>query len=232
MILIVDDEPASLLLLEMMLRPTNSVVRRATSGTQALAVLEEGEPCVLVITDIRMPGMDGRELVARMKADPRLAAIPVIMVTGVLDRDVVAEMFDQGVRDYIVKPYQAAVVMSRVRAALLDEISIIELRQRTVERLSIGDPEYTDLARETIPTLERTAGELLDALRTHNAERARAVAERIDEPAALFGGRRAILAAHRLLDADGEVETLHFGSTLVTEIGQLRAALERASTAA
>ena len=232
MILIVDDEPVSLTLLELMLKPPNSTVRRATSGREALRILAEGEPCVLVMTDIRMPDMDGRELVAAMRADPRLSAIPVIMVTGVADREVVAEMMDQGVRDYIVKPYSAPVVLSRVRTALLDEISIVEVRGRTIERLAIGDGEYVALAAETLGVLTKIGDDLKTALRIPSVVALRMLAHMVDDPAGRFGGRRAILSAHRLLDAETDKEVIHFGGQLVAEIGQLRAALQRVAAAA
>jgi CheY-like chemotaxis protein len=231
-ILIVDDEPLSLTLLELMLKPTNSVVRRASSGNEALSILAEGEPCVLVMTDIRMPDMDGRELVAAMRADPRLSAIPVIIVTGVADREVVAEMMDQGVRDYIVKPYSAPVVLSRVRTALIDEISIVEVRGKTIERLGIGESEYVALAAETLGVLTGIADDLKTALRVQSAVALRMIANKVDDPAGRFGGRRAILSAHRLLEAETDKEVVHFGGQLVAEIGQLRAALQRAAAAA
>jgi DNA-binding response OmpR family regulator len=232
MILLVDDEPSSMTLLEMMLKPTGSAVRRATSGKEALSVLAEGEPCVLVISDIRMPEMDGRELVARMRSNRRLSAIPVIIVTEVSDRETVDELMEQGVRDYIVKPYDAAVVLTRVRAALADEISIIELRAKTIDRLRIGDREYASLAAETGTALAQIGKDLVAALRAPNAAAVRAVAAKIDEPAARFGGRRAVLAAHRTLEAETDKEAIHFGGILVTEIGQLTAALQRVATAA
>lgn len=232
MILLVDDEPTSLTLLEMMLKPTGCAVRRATSGREALSILAEGEPCVLVISDIRMPEMDGRELVARMRRSRRLSAIPVIIVTGVSDRETVDELMDQGVRDYIVKPYDAAVVLTRVRAALADEISIIEMRAKTVERLGIGEDQYSALAAQTGTALAHMGRDLVAALRAPNAAAVRAIAAKIDEPAALFGGRRACLIARRTLEAETDKEAIHFGGILVTEIGQLTAALQRVATAA
>lgn len=227
MILIVDDEPTSLTLLEKVLRQEDVVIRQAASGSEALDILEGGEPCQLVISDIRMPQMDGRELVIRMRADPRTATIPVIMVTSVADRDTVVEMIGQGVRDYIVKPFKASTVLSRVRAALADEDAVIELRDKTIERLRIGELEYAPLANTTVPVLDRLSTEMVAALRARNARAVRAIAERVNEPAALFGGRVAIATACRVLTADSDLEALHFGGGLVAELGELRAALHR-----
>jgi response regulator RpfG family c-di-GMP phosphodiesterase len=226
-ILIVDDEPASLTLLEMVLKQEDVVIKQAASGPEALHVLETGEPCQLVISDIRMPEMDGRELLARMRSDPRTATIPVIMVTSVADRDTVADMIGQGVRGYIVKPFKASAVLSRVRAVLADENAVIELREKTIERLRLADLEYGPLANTTVPVLDRLSSELLAALRARNAKAVRAIAERVNEPAALFGGRIAIAAACRVLSAGSDLEALHFGSSLIAELGELHAALQR-----
>jgi response regulator RpfG family c-di-GMP phosphodiesterase len=226
-ILIVDDEPTSLTLLEMVLRQEEVVIRKAASAQEALDVLESGEPCQLVISDIRMPRMDGREFLARMRADPRTATIPVIMVTSVADRDTVVDMIGQGVRDYIVKPFKPSTVLSRVRAALADADAVIELRDKTLDRQRIGEAEYAALATSTVPVLDRLSKELVAALRARNARAVRTIAERVSEPAALFGGGLAIGAACRVLNADSDLEALHLGGDLVAELGELRAALQR-----
>jgi CheY-like chemotaxis protein len=228
-ILIVDDEPASRTLLEMLLSGEGVAIHQAASGPEALEMLDGREPCQLVISDIRMPEMDGCELLARMRADPRTAAIPVIMVTSVVDRDTVVDMIGQGVRDYIIKPFKAATVLSRVRAALADENAVIELRDKTIQRLRLRDHEYAPLARATVPVLERISSELAAALGALNAKSARAIAERVNEPAALFGGRPAMAAACRVVNSSTDLEALRLGGPLVAELGELRAALQRAA---
>lgn len=227
MILIVDDEPASRTLMQRVLMQEDVDIRQAASGPEALQLLETGEPCQLVISDIRMPVMDGCELLARMRADPSTATIPVIMVTTVGDRDTVVDMIGQGVRDYIVKPFNPATVLARVRAALADSSAVIELRDKTMQRLGIGESEYAELASTTATLLDRLSGELVTALRARNVKAVRAIAERVAEPAGLFGGRLAIAAASRILGADGDLEGLHFGGNLVSELGELGGALQR-----
>jgi DNA-binding response OmpR family regulator len=226
-ILIVDDEPASRTLLEMVLRKEDVVTKQAVSGIEALAILEADRSCDLVISDIRMPRMDGRELLARMRDNPRTATIPVIMVTTVSDQATVVDMIGQGVRDYIVKPFKASVVLARVRAALADESDVIELRDMTTQRLKIDEDQYGRLAGATVPNLDRLVNDLTAALRARNAKAVRAVAQRGNEPASIFGGRRAVAAAARVLNAETDLEALHFGGILTSEIGELRAALQR-----
>jgi two-component system chemotaxis response regulator CheY len=233
MILIVDDEPSALVLLGMVLQSDNFVVRKATSGKGALWLLDrdEGERCNLVITDVRMPDMDGKELVAQMRANPRLSSIPVIMCTSATDRETVTEMIGQGVRGYVVKPFKAATVLAKVREVLDDEHRVIEPRAQTEKRLRIDPQEYAPLASATVPTVENIADELIKALRVRNSRAVRAAAERVWEPASLFGGSRAVAAAQSVLDAPDETTALRCAGLLVTELGELLSALQRVVTA-
>ena len=228
MILIVDDEPSALVLLETILRRENYVVRKATSGSEALRILGRGEElCNLVISDIRMPEMDGRELVTRLRANPRLSTIPVIMCTSTADRATVVDLIGHGVRDYIVKPFNATSALSRVRAVLADAEPVMETRVQTTERLQLDPNDYARVASATIPTLDQIGVDLAAALRTRDARAVRAVAARVKEPAGIFGANRAVAAAHRVLIATGELDVLEYGGVLATEIGELRSALQR-----
>jgi CheY-like chemotaxis protein len=232
MILIVDDEPSALMLLGMVLQSANFVVRKATSGRAALRMLERDdcEHCSLVISDIRMPEVDGRELVAEMRANARLASIPVIMCTSTTDRNMVVDMIGRGACDYIVKPFQASMVLAKVRAVVGDEIPIIETAAETARRLRIELPEYPPLVAATLPAVERIADELVGALQFRNSTVARAVAGRVWEPASLLGANRVVRAARCVIDAHDDTEALRNATTLVTELRELLAALQRVVT--
>lgn len=233
MILIVDDEPSALVLLERVLLREEFAVRKATSGSEALRILGRAEElCDLVIADIRMPEMGGRELVAKLRANPRMATIPVIMCTSTADRATVVELIGQGVRDYIVKPFNATSALSRVRSVLAAAEPVIEPRGQTIERLKIDPTDYAPLANATIPMVERIAGELTAALRVRDARAVRAAAQRLNEPAEVFGAGRAIAAANRAMIAPSELDVLDYGGVLSTEIGELRSALQRVGSAA
>lgn len=233
MILIVDDEPSALVLLEMILRRDGHVVRNASSGADALRLLEEekDEPCDLVISDLRMPGMDGRELVAHLRAHARLARTPVVMCTSTTDRATVLDLIEQGVKGYIVKPVKSSVVLAKVRGVLAGEEPVIEPRDQTVRRLEIDLVEYAPLANATVPLLDKVTGDLNSALQTRDSYGARMAAERVKETAALFGARRARTAADCVLMGRADREVLHFAAILITEIGELRSALERVGLA-
>jgi DNA-binding response OmpR family regulator len=229
-ILIVDDEPSALVMLGMVLRKHNYPVTRATSGREALRLLKQQEhPIKLVISDISMPGLDGRELLFQMRSDPQLAAIPVIMCTGQADRDTVVQLISQGVRDYIVKPISPAVVLGKVRAALANDGPFIEAREQTVARLALGPLQYVPLAQATVGSLDAIGADLSAALRVRDADAAREAAAKVAGQASLFGAGRAIEAADRVGAAGGDLEALNLAGALMAEIGRFRAALEQAS---
>lgn len=233
MILIVDDEASALVLLEMVLRREDQVIRKASSGREALRILDRvgGERCDLMIADIRMPEMDGRELVARMRSKPALAGIPVIMCTSTVDRATVVELIGQGVRDYIVKPFRPTIVLEKVRAILAESEPVVEPPERTIARLRISMADYGPLATLTLPALDKVADELSTSLRARDVKGVRAAAQHAKEPATLFGAARATAAADCVLIAGPELDALQFAGVLMTEIGELRSILQRAGLA-
>jgi putative two-component system response regulator len=116
-ILIVDDEPANLSLLTHLLRP-HYQVRAANSGENALrAAASEPQPA-LVLLDVMMPGMDGYEVLDRLRNNPATAGIPVIFVTAMAGTDDEERGLQYGAADYIVKPIKPTVVLARVRTQL------------------------------------------------------------------------------------------------------------------
>jgi diguanylate cyclase (GGDEF)-like protein len=116
-ILIVDDEPAIVELLEEHLQSEGYDTEHAFSGEEALARLEKSAPD-LVILDLMLPGMDGYEVCRLMQADARLNHVPVIMLTA---RSAVQNKvlgYQRGADDYIVKPFDPDELSVRVRAQL------------------------------------------------------------------------------------------------------------------
>ncbi|MFZ4694825.1 MAG: hybrid sensor histidine kinase/response regulator [Verrucomicrobiia bacterium] len=116
-IMLVDDVPENLRLLEFMLREGGVRVRSFHGGRLALAAADR-EPPDLVLLDIRMTEMDGYETCRRLKADPRLAAIPVIFISGASDPMDKVKAFECGGVDYVTKPFQTEEVMARIETHL------------------------------------------------------------------------------------------------------------------
>jgi signal transduction histidine kinase len=113
-ILIVDDEPRNLTVLETILDSADYRLVRAGSGEQALLSLMKEEFALLVL-DIRMPGMTGLELAKMIKERKKTASIPIIFLTAYYNEDQhVLEGYDSGAVDYLHKPVNAAVLRSKV----------------------------------------------------------------------------------------------------------------------
>jgi len=116
-ILVVDDEPTIVELIEESLRMDGFETARAYSGEEALETLAK-DPPDLVLLDLMLPGMDGYEVCRQMQKDVRLSQIPVIMLTAksaVTDR---VAGYQKGADDYITKPFDAEELLVRVRAQL------------------------------------------------------------------------------------------------------------------
>jgi CheY-like chemotaxis protein len=132
-ILIVDDEPHNLLILQDILEELGGDLTSASSGEAALAALEpEPERFDVVVLDRMMPGMDGVQCIARMKAHPQLATIPVIMQTAAATKEDVMSGIAAGAYYYLTKPFEAEMLLTMVRTALDDRRRFRLLQRRMV----------------------------------------------------------------------------------------------------
>ena len=123
--LVVDDEPHLRSILERLLTAEGLVCRSAASGREALRELER-EPVELVVSDIRMPEMDGIQLLAEVRR--RWPDTGVVMITAVSDVSSAIWCLTQGALDYVAKPFQVDDVKARVRQALEKRRLIFENR--------------------------------------------------------------------------------------------------------
>src|SRR5579872_6615651 len=114
-VLVVDDIPINVRLLEAKLSAEYFHVLTATGGKEALTKIHEETPDI-VLLDVMMPGMDGFEVCRRVKQDPACAHIPVVMVTA-LDQpaDRIAGL-DAGADDFLTKPVDDLSMFARVRS--------------------------------------------------------------------------------------------------------------------
>jgi CheY-like chemotaxis protein/DNA-binding CsgD family transcriptional regulator len=116
-VLIVDDVPDNISLLNDALDDAGYTVLVASSGEAALALLARTRPDV-VLLDAVMPGIDGFEVARRMKTDPATAAIPIIFMTGLTETEHVVAAFAAGGTDYVTKPIRPREVLARIGAHL------------------------------------------------------------------------------------------------------------------
>ena len=92
-------------------------VSEAEDGTTALPILKQGNIDFLV-TDWNMPGMAGLELLKAVRADPQLAAMPVLLVTAEAKREQIVQAVQAGVSGYVVKPFTAQTLKEKVEKIL------------------------------------------------------------------------------------------------------------------
>jgi two-component system, OmpR family, KDP operon response regulator KdpE len=128
-ILVVDDEPQITRVLKTSLSSQGYGVRTASDGEVALTEMQDWPPD-LIITDLRMPRMDGLELCRRVRAESR---VPIIVLSVKGEEQIKVEALDAGADDYITKPFSINELLARVRAALrraaspeLSESAVIE----------------------------------------------------------------------------------------------------------
>lgn len=149
-VLVVDDDETIRLIVAAILEDQGHTVTRAANGDEALIVARLGWPEV-IITDVVMPVMDGFELVARLKADPATAPIPVIVMTSLEDCGARQRALESGAEDFVAKPVDAT-----------------ELAVRVGNFLRLVD--YTSQLRDANRILERELRQRTDALNGANLE--------------------------------------------------------------
>jgi CheY-like chemotaxis protein/DNA-binding CsgD family transcriptional regulator len=116
-VLVVDDVPDNIALLNDALDDAGYTVLVATSGEAALALALRARPDV-VLLDAVMPGIDGFEVARRLQAQPETAGIPIIFMTGLTETEHVVAAFAAGGTDYVTKPIRPREVLARIGAHL------------------------------------------------------------------------------------------------------------------
>lgn len=164
-ILVVDDNESNRLLLARRLGQQGHEVVQTHSGREALALLAERE-VDLILLDVLMPEMNGLEVLTRLKADARLHAVPVIMISGLNETETVLKCIELGADDYLPKPCDVVLLRARINACLertrwrererdiLDRLKLEKQRSETlllnilpeaiVSRLNAGETVIAD----------------------------------------------------------------------------------------
>jgi len=156
-LLIVDDNPAGREALEELLLGADYEMAFAANGPDALTHAAEFVPD-LILLDVMMPDMDGFEVCRRLRADPRLAEVPVVMLTALDDPESRLQGLEAGADDFITKPFDRAELRARVRTitrlnryrALWTERAKLEASYRELQRLSDRLVEVQEAERRAI----------------------------------------------------------------------------------
>jgi signal transduction histidine kinase/CheY-like chemotaxis protein len=142
-VLVIEDDPSAVRLLREYLEPAGYKVRIAADAESGLRMAADQRPGAIVL-DVLLPGVDGWEALRRLKADPAVRDIPVIMLTVVDERDVGLAL---GAVDYLVKPIQrAALLASLARFAPRPSSAGLPLRVLAID----DEPSALDLIRSTL----------------------------------------------------------------------------------
>ncbi|MEA3547648.1 MAG: SpoIIE family protein phosphatase [Thermodesulfobacteriota bacterium] len=151
-ILIIDDTPVNLKLLEMTLQREGYKVLSATNGPEGRWLAVEESP-QLILLDIHMPGEDGFETITRLKENQQTTSIPVLFLTASDETESKIKGFDLGAVDYIVKPFQPMEVLARVRLHLkLSMATNLLIRDQTEKLRQISDAQSAMLVQpEELP---------------------------------------------------------------------------------
>ena len=152
LVLVVDDLPQNVRLLEAVLSPKGFRVATASSGEEALDVLSKEHPD-LVLLDILMPGMDGYEVCRRIREDPETAFLPVIMITASGGQEKIRAI-ESGADDFVNKPFDQAELLARVRSLVRVKRYHDTIENQAAE-LSAWNRELEQRVRDQIEQLER-----------------------------------------------------------------------------
>ena len=112
-VLITDDEPITRMLVKLLLERENFEVLEASNGKQAVDIATRERPDLMII-DLNMPEMDGYEAIARLRRDITMATLPIMVLTSEEGPGVENRVLELGADDYIIKPFDPAVLLSRV----------------------------------------------------------------------------------------------------------------------
>src|SRR3954463_1546977 len=136
-ILVVDDVPANVKLLEARLSAEYFDVLTASNGAEALELCARAE-CDIILLDVMMPDLDGFEVCRRLKSNPATHYIPVVMITALDSPADRVRGLEAGADDFLTKPVSDVVLLARVRSLTRLKMMTDERRRRAITSLEIG----------------------------------------------------------------------------------------------
>ncbi|MEE8506711.1 MAG: PleD family two-component system response regulator, partial [Kiloniellales bacterium] len=238
-ILVVDDIPANVRLLEAKLMAEYFEVLTAEDGPSALEIAATQAPDIILL-DVMMPGMDGFEVAERLKADPKTHHIPIVMITALTDTKDRVRGLEAGADDFLSKPVNDIALFARVRSLTRLKVMMDELRVRYATRGELDIPDKGDFGGEEdaahgrillVDGEDLMAGKITGHLTEagHEVKRAATGAEALELGNA--AGWELIIVSLRLAGEDGlrlcsqlrsQEETRHVPILLILEEGDLQ----------
>ncbi len=124
-VLAVDDIPLNLLLVQKMLSRFNFKLRTATNGQLALDAVAQEKPD-LILLDLMMPGIDGFEVIRRLREDPETADIQIVILSALNSNEDVVKGFNVGANDFIMKP----IIMEKLLSCVVMQMQLVEAKKK------------------------------------------------------------------------------------------------------
>ena len=122
-VLAVDDIPLNLLLVQKMLSRFNFKLRTAANGQLALDAVAQQKPD-LILLDLMMPGIDGFEVIRRLREDPKTADIQIVILSALNSNEDVIKGFNVGANDFIMKP----IIMEKLLSCVVNQLAIAKAK--------------------------------------------------------------------------------------------------------
>jgi two-component system, sensor histidine kinase and response regulator len=176
-ILVVDDQPANIQIVGAALGNLGHEIIPAEDGPTALKRVALRLPD-LILLDLLMPGMDGCQICAQLKANPAWQHIPVVFLSAADDKDLIVRALDSGGVDYITKPFNQAELISRVRTQLVLKAARDQLRQLAEDKDELLGILAHDL-KNYLGGINVSAGLLHRQIARYNDDRVTQLAENI-----------------------------------------------------
>ena len=124
-VLAVDDIPLNLLLVQKMLSKFNFQFRTAANGQQALDAVAAQKPD-LILLDLMMPGIDGFEVIRRLREDPKTADVQIVILSALNSNEDVVKGFNVGANDFIMKP----IIMEKLLSCVVTQLQLVEAKKQ------------------------------------------------------------------------------------------------------
>ena len=117
-VLIVDDIPINVTLIEKMLKPFHFVIEKANDGQTALDIVTDNKPD-LILLDLMMPGMNGYDVIKQLRAKEETQQLPIIVISALNSNEDVVKGYDLGANDFLTKP----IIMNRLHTSVITQLN-------------------------------------------------------------------------------------------------------------